>query len=226
MLVIFHSVTFLTAPFTVMIKRQKNYRIFKRNFKNCKQSWCGKNSSVIKTSRVYREQFKAFIFFSCLNFLLSLIDIISSIFNKSLADLKKRKVQSLIMFISWTKLAGGRQHTATSGQRESITVHIIGAAEPAESGQIGAESAAAKQGGRTSFVPHQVWLQPSMGLKCVFCLQMERRFHSQLQNLRERLDQSDSTNRSLQNYVQFLRNSYKNVYGDCLLSTTDPFPEQ
>ncbi|XP_014326034.1 outer dense fiber protein 2 [Xiphophorus maculatus] len=55
---------------------------------------------------------------------------------------------------------------------------------------------------------------------------MERRFHSQLQNLRERLDQSDSTNRSLQNYVQFLRNSYKNVYGDCLLSTTDPFPEQ
>ncbi|XP_008416010.1 outer dense fiber protein 2 [Poecilia reticulata] len=55
---------------------------------------------------------------------------------------------------------------------------------------------------------------------------MERRFHSQLQNLRERLDQSDSTNRSLQSYVQFLRNSYGNVYGDCLLSTTNTLPEQ
>ncbi|MEQ2306831.1 hypothetical protein AMECASPLE_012249, partial [Ameca splendens] len=48
---------------------------------------------------------------------------------------------------------------------------------------------------------------------------MERRFHTQLQNMKERLDQSDSTNRSLQNYVQFLKTSYGNVFGDSLLAS-------
>ncbi|XP_047237575.1 outer dense fiber protein 2-like isoform X1 [Girardinichthys multiradiatus] len=48
---------------------------------------------------------------------------------------------------------------------------------------------------------------------------MERRFQTQLQNMKERLDQSDSTNRSLQNYVQFLKTSYGNVFGDSLLAS-------
>lgn len=50
-------------------------------------------------------------------------------------------------------------------------------------------------------------------------LQMERRFQSQLQNMKERLEQSDSTNRSLQNYVHFLKTSYGNVFGDSLLAS-------
>ncbi|RVE68713.1 hypothetical protein OJAV_G00094440 [Oryzias javanicus] len=44
--------------------------------------------------------------------------------------------------------------------------------------------------------------------------EMERRFQSQLQNMKERLEHSDSTNRTLQNYVQFLKASYGNVFGD------------
>lgn len=56
---------------------------------------------------------------------------------------------------------------------------------------------------------------------CVFPipLQMERRYQSQLQNMKDRLEQSDSTNRSLQNYVQFLKTSYGNVFGDSLLAS-------
>uniref|UniRef100_UPI0037E79678 outer dense fiber protein 2-like n=1 Tax=Semicossyphus pulcher TaxID=241346 RepID=UPI0037E79678 len=46
--------------------------------------------------------------------------------------------------------------------------------------------------------------------------EMERRFKTQLQNMKDRLEQSDSTNRSLQNYVQFLKTSYGNVFGDSL----------
>lgn len=52
-----------------------------------------------------------------------------------------------------------------------------------------------------------------------FSLQMERRYRSQLQNMKDRLEQSDSTNRSLQNYVQFLKTSYGNVFGDSLLTS-------
>ncbi|KAK6312999.1 hypothetical protein J4Q44_G00163460 [Coregonus suidteri] len=48
---------------------------------------------------------------------------------------------------------------------------------------------------------------------------MERRFQNQLKNMKERLEQSDSTNRSLQNYVQFLKASYSNVFGDSVLSS-------
>ncbi|KAM6930977.1 LOW QUALITY PROTEIN: outer dense fiber protein 2-like [Xenentodon cancila] len=48
---------------------------------------------------------------------------------------------------------------------------------------------------------------------------MERRFQNQLQNMKERLQQSDSTNRSLQNYVQFLKTSYGNVFGDSLIAS-------
>ncbi|KAM9547097.1 outer dense fiber protein 2-like isoform 4-T6 [Salvelinus alpinus] len=49
---------------------------------------------------------------------------------------------------------------------------------------------------------------------------MERRFQNQLKNMKERLEQSDSTNRSLQNYVQFLKASYSNVFGDSVLSSS------
>ncbi|XP_061672311.1 outer dense fiber protein 2b isoform X5 [Syngnathoides biaculeatus] len=44
--------------------------------------------------------------------------------------------------------------------------------------------------------------------------EMERRFQNQLKNMKERLDQSDQTNRSLQNYVRFLKTSYGNVFGE------------
>lgn len=55
---------------------------------------------------------------------------------------------------------------------------------------------------------------------CVYVfLQMERRFQSQLQNMKDRLEQSDSTNRSLQNYVHFLKTSYGSVFGDSLLAS-------
>ncbi|XP_013870063.1 outer dense fiber protein 2b [Austrofundulus limnaeus] len=49
--------------------------------------------------------------------------------------------------------------------------------------------------------------------------EMERRFQTQLQNLKQRLEQSDSTNRSLQNYVQFLKSSYGNVFGESFLTS-------
>ncbi|KAL4609565.1 outer dense fiber protein 2 [Arapaima gigas] len=48
----------------------------------------------------------------------------------------------------------------------------------------------------------------------------ERRFQSRLQDIRDRLEQSDSTNRSLQNYVQFLKASYASVFGDSALASS------
>ncbi|KPP76819.1 hypothetical protein Z043_103806 [Scleropages formosus] len=48
----------------------------------------------------------------------------------------------------------------------------------------------------------------------------ERRFQSRLQDVRDRLEQSDSTNRSLQNYVQFLKASYASVFGDSALASS------
>ena len=47
---------------------------------------------------------------------------------------------------------------------------------------------------------------------CTF--QCERRYNSRLYDLKDRLDQSQSTNRSMQNYVSFLKTSYSNVFGD------------
>ncbi|KAL0965143.1 hypothetical protein UPYG_G00277360, partial [Umbra pygmaea] len=48
----------------------------------------------------------------------------------------------------------------------------------------------------------------------------ERRYQSRLQDVKDRLEQSDSTNRSLQNYVQFLKASYANVFGDSAFTST------
>ncbi|KAM6976078.1 outer dense fiber protein 2 isoform 3-T3 [Tautogolabrus adspersus] len=50
--------------------------------------------------------------------------------------------------------------------------------------------------------------------------EVERRYQSRLQDVKDRLEQSDSTNRSLQNYVQFLKASYANVFGDVALSSS------
>ncbi|XP_048244947.1 outer dense fiber protein 2-like isoform X2 [Haliotis rufescens] len=46
----------------------------------------------------------------------------------------------------------------------------------------------------------------------------ERKFNSRMYDLKDRLEQSHSTNRSMQNYVQFLKNSYANVFGDSAIS--------
>ncbi|XP_020821198.1 outer dense fiber protein 2 isoform X1 [Phascolarctos cinereus] len=46
----------------------------------------------------------------------------------------------------------------------------------------------------------------------------DRRYQSRLQDLKDRLEQSESTNRSMQNYVQFLKSSYANVFGDNALT--------
>ncbi|XP_039634983.1 outer dense fiber protein 2 isoform X1 [Perca fluviatilis] len=50
--------------------------------------------------------------------------------------------------------------------------------------------------------------------------EVERRYHGRLQDVKDRLEQSDSTNRSLQNYVQFLKASYANVFGDLALGSS------
>ena len=42
---------------------------------------------------------------------------------------------------------------------------------------------------------------------------MERRLSSKVSDLKDRLEQSYSTNRSMQNYVHFLKTSYANVFG-------------
>ncbi|XP_074067129.1 outer dense fiber protein 2 isoform X3 [Macrotis lagotis] len=47
----------------------------------------------------------------------------------------------------------------------------------------------------------------------------DRRYQSRLQDLKDRLEQSESTNRSMQNYVQFLKSSYANVFGDNALTS-------
>ncbi|XP_071948122.1 outer dense fiber protein 2-like isoform X2 [Antedon mediterranea] len=48
----------------------------------------------------------------------------------------------------------------------------------------------------------------------------ERKFNSRLHDLKDRLEQSHSTNRSMQNYVQFLKSSYSNVFGDTSLASS------
>ncbi|CAH1272525.1 ODF2L [Branchiostoma lanceolatum] len=50
----------------------------------------------------------------------------------------------------------------------------------------------------------------------------ERKHHSKLQDLTDRLEQANTTNRSMQNYVSFLKSSYANVFGDSVL-TSSPY---
>lgn len=49
----------------------------------------------------------------------------------------------------------------------------------------------------------------------------DRRAQSKLQDVRDRLEQADATNRSMRNYVNFLKTSYNNVFGtDASLTST------
>lgn len=50
--------------------------------------------------------------------------------------------------------------------------------------------------------------------------QAEQLYQSQLQDLKDRLEQSDTTNKSLNNYVQFLRDTYADVFGDVTLGSS------
>jgi len=50
--------------------------------------------------------------------------------------------------------------------------------------------------------------------------EIERKFNSKVYDLKDRLEQSHATNRSMQNYVQFLKSSYASVMGD--ISATSP----
>ncbi|KAI1900679.1 hypothetical protein AGOR_G00052390 [Albula goreensis] len=50
--------------------------------------------------------------------------------------------------------------------------------------------------------------------------EVERRHQNRLQDVKDRLEKSDSTNRSLQNYVEFLKTSYANVFRDSGLSSS------
>lgn len=54
--------------------------------------------------------------------------------------------------------------------------------------------------------------------------EVEQQYQSRLQDVKDRLEQSDSTNQSLQNYVQFLKASYTNVFGDLALSSSPRAP--
>ena len=42
----------------------------------------------------------------------------------------------------------------------------------------------------------------------------DRRYHSRLHELQERLDQANATKKSMENYVNFLKSSYANVFND------------
>ncbi|XP_076822290.1 outer dense fiber protein 2-like isoform X1 [Clavelina lepadiformis] len=50
----------------------------------------------------------------------------------------------------------------------------------------------------------------------------ERRNQSKLQDARDRLEQAESTNRSMRNYVNFLKTSYNNVFGGDVSLTSTP----
>lgn len=49
---------------------------------------------------------------------------------------------------------------------------------------------------------------------------MEKRYQCKLQDMKNQLEQVNSTNRSLQNYVHYLKASYANVFGDSALTSS------
>ncbi|XP_058640483.1 outer dense fiber protein 2b isoform X2 [Onychostoma macrolepis] len=49
---------------------------------------------------------------------------------------------------------------------------------------------------------------------------MEKRFQCKLQDMKNQLEQVNSANRSLQNYVHYLKASYSNVFGDSALTSS------
>lgn len=52
-----------------------------------------------------------------------------------------------------------------------------------------------------------------------FLFQMEKRFQCKLQDMKNQLEQVNSSNRSLQNYVNYLKASYADVFGDSSLTS-------
>ena len=49
-------------------------------------------------------------------------------------------------------------------------------------------------------------------------LQVERSYNSRLEDVKSRLEASHSTNRTMQNYVHFLKNAYTNAFSDSTLA--------
>jgi len=47
---------------------------------------------------------------------------------------------------------------------------------------------------------------------------MERSFGSRLEDMKSRLEASHSTNRTMQNYVRFLKSAYTNAFNDSTLA--------
>ena len=43
---------------------------------------------------------------------------------------------------------------------------------------------------------------------------LERRYHARVHDLQDRLEQANSTKRSLENYITFLKSSYTTVFND------------
>ena len=49
-------------------------------------------------------------------------------------------------------------------------------------------------------------------------LQMERSFNCRFEDVKSRLEAAHSTNRTMQNYVHFLKNAYTNAFSDSTLN--------
>ena len=49
-------------------------------------------------------------------------------------------------------------------------------------------------------------------------MQMERSFGSRLEDMKSRLEASHSTNRTMHNYVRFLKSAYTNAFNDSTLA--------
>lgn len=51
----------------------------------------------------------------------------------------------------------------------------------------------------------------------------EKRSQQRINEMRERLEQANNTTRSMQNYVNFLKQSYSSVFGDTTLEPSTPY---
>ena len=74
-----------------------------------------------------------------------------------------------------------------------------------------------------SFGNLSFYAQVTFTWPCVtFRLQSDRRNQSKLQDAKDRLEQAESTNRSMKNYISFLKSSYNNVFGADTTFTSTP----
>ena len=58
------------------------------------------------------------------------------------------------------------------------------------------------------------YLPLSLSLSVTFSLKNERKSQSKIRDLQERLDQSQATRKSLENYVNFLKSSYSSIFNE------------